>query len=165
MNFATAIVLLMSFFLSPGTAQCPLSVAPLQDHLNAVYQELFCGGSNFTACGVSKTYDCVCSESEDSKVDIKCTLEYEYLDDSGSTQTGFNYEAVTLLAQDGVFDPLESAWADSSYASYDSPQETFNFEGGKLGSCTAAGCISCSVCDDKLPCNDLSQHCSATGER
>ena len=90
----------------------------------------------------SDEYDCECSKPSDGVLVIDCDIKYG--DD------GDNYEQITFKANDeGVYELVQTYWGDSSYYDDGRPMEIFNFENGKLNSCIASGCKSCSICNDK----------------
>ena len=91
----------------------------------------------------SDEYDCKCSKPNDEVLVIDCSLTYD--DDVE------NYERITFKKanDDGLYELSQTYWGDSSYYDDGRPMEIFNFENGKLNSCIASGCKSCSICYDK----------------
>lgn len=128
----------------------------LESHLTDAYKD-------DSPYGTSE-YECKCSKPSNVLV-IDCSLTY-----NGSEK---NFEQIILKANyDGMYEVIRTSWGDTFYGdnNYDDkrPQEHYVFDDGKLDSCSATGCKSCSICDDKesiaVDCSSLSPDASYTFE-
>lgn len=129
--------------------------------LNTVVEDEFCRNleelelhmTNFLSNELEETlkeseeYDCECSKPSDEVLVIDCNVKFQWDDEDYEDN-----EQITFKANnEGVYELIQTSWGGdlSNYHDGSGPAEVFDFENGELDSCTATGCKSCFICDDK----------------
>mmetsp|Transcript_29581 Transcript_29581/g.62312 ORF Transcript_29581/g.62312 Transcript_29581/m.62312 type:complete len:320 (+) Transcript_29581:1988-2947(+) len=118
---------------------CQSGLDKLQTHMTKDFEKTM--GKSFTT-----SYECACNEQtmDDSSFEVECTFKYN---DRG--ESFVKAEQMKFESNEGEYELTETSWSHSSRGSLDIPQEVFKFEDGELTSCSANGCVSCTICDDK----------------